>query len=169
MKTFVIVGSLLLAAVPALAQQSASTVKRTLPAAASHATLPPKPAAPAKTATPSDAKTVATTPAVTAPAAAAAAPPARAAEKPAAPKKSTSAESAAERILRRLDEAFPAKGPGEKAAVSKTPVKAPVAKTSPARHAVETPIAPRASNHVTLNWRIALRWPDEIAPAHQVK
>jgi outer membrane biosynthesis protein TonB len=172
MKTVIFVCSLMLAAPPVWAQQTASSVKRTLPAATSHVTPPPKPAAPPKTAAPAktekapEAKPVVAKTPVTEAAANKPGVAKPSAEKPAGAKTPDTAESAAERIMRRLDEAFPKKAPGEK-----TAVKAPVTKAQPARYATSTgtPAPPRASNHVTLNWRIALHWPDEIAPAHQVK
>ncbi|MBP8273121.1 MAG: hypothetical protein KAY59_01755, partial [Acidobacteria bacterium] len=74
---------------------------------------------------------------------------ATAAEKPAAPKPSVSNASAAERILERLDKEFPYRKPN---AVPRS------AGTTPAAH---------ASNRVTLNWKLSLRWPDEIAPKAQ--
>ena len=170
MKTAIIVWSLTLAASPVWAQQTASSVKRTLPASASHVTLPPKVATPVKTEKVPDAK-----PAVAKASTTTAATPANGtpnaskpiAEKPAAAKTANTAESAAERIMRRLDAEFPKKAPGEK-----TAVKAPVTKVPPARYATSpagTPTPLRASNRVMLNWRISLRWPDEIAPTHQVK
>jgi hypothetical protein len=169
MKTIIIVWSLVLAAVPALAQQTANSVRRTLPIEASHVSLPSKPVAPAKTEKPPDAGTAAKPEGATAatekPTAAKPATAAPAAEKPAVSKAADSAESAAERIMRRLDEAFPKKAPGDKAAATK----APSVKTQPARYTTGTPVPPRASKRVTLSWRIALQWPDEIAPAHQVK
>lgn len=73
-----------------------------------------------------------------------------AAEKPAAPPRVASSESAAERILRRLDTEFPYKKTVESSALR--------GKTS------GTPATPRASNRVQLSWRLSLKWPDEIAP-----
>ncbi len=64
---------------------------------------------------------------------------------------STSA-TAAEQIKRRLDETFPIHT-GNPPNWTKAP-------QTPAR-----PATPRGKERVTLKWRIALLWPEEIAPA----
>lgn len=65
------------------------------------------------------------------------------------PAKTTSAESAADRILRRLDQEFPKKP-------------APAAASKFTSHTTAAAPAPKPSQRLTLNWRIALQWPDEL-------
>jgi len=67
------------------------------------------------------------------------------AAKPTTPRAPASTASAADRILRRLDEAFPYKASG-------------------AVRPAETHRVTRASHRATLTVRISLRWPEEIAP-----
>lgn len=127
-------------------------------------------AAPAWTQHPPEAKPV---PAV----APAAAPKPATAEKPAArkptPTPATSVESAAERIMRRLDETYPkdktqVKTKGTTSAPSTAPAHPATPRATGARTS-GTSEPPRASHRVTLTWRITLHWPEEIAPTHQVK
>lgn len=166
MKTGILACSIALAALPVWAQQAGTDVRKVLPTAASHApaTATPPAAAPAngrdrtlpKVNLPPRPKPVEKPKPVEA-----AAP---VAEKPAAPKVTASAESAAERIMRRLDEEFP-KRPAGSAFTDARPApnaerQRPVAGTDP---------APHASNRLTLSWRITLRWPEQIAPVQQVK
>ena len=100
-----------------------------------------------------------------------------AAEKPAPPARATSAESAAERIMRRLDEVYPkdaTKGttkdtPKGTAKTPRTATAHPAPPRSTGARTSGTSEPPRASHRVTLTWRITLHWPEEIAPTHQVK
>ncbi len=128
-------------------------------------------AAPAWTQHPPEAKPVPAVAPAAAPKDATAAKPI--AEKPAPPARATSAESAAERIMRRLDEAYPkgktqVKTKGTTTAPSSTPAH-PATPRSVGARTSGTSEPPRASHRVTLTWRITLHWPEEIAPTHQVK
>jgi len=67
--------------------------------------------------------------------------------------RATSAESAAERIQRRLDQEFPKTGAAPTRAIARG------AGTSSGAH---------ASERLTLTWRIALQWPVEIT-SNQIK
>lgn len=131
MKTSVLIWSLTLLAAPAWAQ--------------SHETKPTTASTAAK---PSERTTEKTTE--------------KTAEKPAAEKPSTpkpaSAESAADRILRRLDEAFPVKKP-EPARDSHSRTSAP---TAPGGHGTGTSASGEASKRLTLTWRLSLTWPKEL-------
>ncbi|MEI6245183.1 MAG: hypothetical protein WCQ64_09055, partial [Acidobacteriota bacterium] len=84
--------------------------------------------------------------------------------KPAAAKSSISAESAADRIMRRLDEEFPKTPPGTKPAAPR-----PAERASAIDRRAGTTAPAKASNRLTLSWRISLRWPEAIAPGYQVK
>ncbi len=136
------IGSLTLTAVPAWAQHP--TESKPVPAATAAHPEAGKPAAKHEVAKPEAAKTDAAKHEVAKPEAKAAV-----AEKPAAPKASVSNVSAAERILERLDKEFPYRKPNA------------------APRAAGTPPVAHASNRVTLNWKLSLRWPDEIAPKAQ--
>lgn len=132
--TLVVPGALALAGPSAWAQTRSDAARPRLIAVASHRVLSPSDASKTAAALAVAGKTVAEKPAVA---------------------RTASIESAAERILRRLDETFPYKKAG---------AARPAATRPTGRGGAGTRQVPRASNGAALTSRISLRWPDEIAP-----
>jgi hypothetical protein len=84
-----------------------------------------------------------------------------------APTRPATAESAAERIMRRLDEAFPKKADAKSEARPRATETA--ATTNTEARTSGTGTANHASKRLTLNWRIALQWPEELCGTPIVK